>query len=301
MHKRINGALIAALAVVLSIGIAAADNHKLEFVSNYTWTGKEKAFGGFSGLELAKNGTDFVAISDGGYIASGKLVRRDGTISGVTDVQLLPLKDDDGTSLDRYEIDSEGLAIRPDGRIYVSFEGVHRVWTYSSLTSEGAWLPKDSRFKGFQNNSGMEALAIGPDNTLYTLPERSGKLTRPFPVLRYRRGAWLRPFSVPRYGPFLPVGADFGPDGRFYLLERHFAGLFGFSTRIRSFRLNSDGFSDERVHLETKAGRHDNLEGIAVWQDDPGDIRITLISDDNFRFLQRTEFVEYRLRQALAN
>ena len=35
--------------------------------------------------------------------------------------------------------------------------------------------------------------------------------------------------------------------------------------------------------------------GIAVWEDGQG-IRITMISDDNFLFLQRTELVEYRIR-----
>ena len=43
------------------------------------------------------------------------------------------------------------------------------------------------------------------------------------------------------------------------------------------------------------AGEHDNLEGIAVWRDRNGDIRITMISDDNYRAFQRTEFVEYRV------
>ncbi len=62
---------------------------------------------------------------------------------------------------------------------------------------------------------------------------------------------------------FWPVGADFGPDGRFYLLERHLSGIFGFQSRVRSFRIDGNRISDERVVLRTATGTHDNLEGIA--------------------------------------
>lgn len=88
---------------------------------------------------------------------------------------------------------------------------------------------------------------------------------------------------------------DFGPDGRLYLLERALRGLF-FATRVRRFEIAEGArVVSEETLLETAAGTHDNLEGISVWRDGAGDIRITMISDDNFRFLQRTEIVEYRL------
>ena len=37
------------------------------------------------------------------------------------------------------------------------------------------------------------------------------------------------------------------------------------------------------------------MEGISVWRDPHGRIRVTLISDDNFFPLQRTMFAEYLL------
>ncbi|MEL7114770.1 MAG: esterase-like activity of phytase family protein [Pseudomonadota bacterium] len=277
------------------VACPALANGALDYIGSYTWTNGAKDFGGFSGLEIAEDGSSFVTVSDGGLIGTGVLRRESGRIAGVESFQFAPLKDDDGTALDRFEFDSEGLALRDDGRIYISFEGVHRVWTYSSPSSEGAWMPRHPAFKSLQNNSGLEALAIGPDRALYVLPERSGRWTRPFPVYRYRGGDWQQPFSIPRRDKFLPVGADFGPDGRFYLLERHFTGVFGFMTRIRSFEINGDRIGDERILLTTRAGRHDNLEGIALWRAADQSIRLTMISDNNYRFLQRTEFVEYRL------
>ena len=180
----------------------------------------------------------------------------------------------------------------------MSFEAFHRVWTYTSTKGEAAWLPRHPDFRTLQNNSALEALAIDAAGVLYAIPERSGKLDRPFPVYRYQNGQWDRKLSLPRHGQHLVVGADFGPDGKLYLLERHYAKLQGFSTRIRRFTLTAQGFDQGETLLETPVGRHDNLEGISVWQDTQGNTRVTLISDDNFRWFQRTEIVEYVVKEA---
>ena len=75
-----------------------------------------------------------------------------------------------------------------------------------------------------------------------------------------------------------------------YVLERSFNGL-AFGSRVRRFGL--DGSGGETL-VETQTGTRDNLEGIAVWRDETGLI-VTMISDDNFNWFQRTEIVEYRL------
>jgi len=91
------------------------------------------------------------------------------------------------------------------------------------------------------------------------------------------------------------VAADFGPDGRLYVLERQFRGLMGFASRVRRFRLGMDRLLAEETLLETAVGLHDNLEGLSVWRDAGGALRLTMIADDNFSFFQRTEIVEYRV------
>ncbi len=292
-------ALIGAAALWLAATGEARANGSgpvAEYLGSYGWRVESPGFGGFSGLELSEDGGRYIAVTDKGWIAEGTLRRTPGgEVADVTLDRLARLKDTDGGPVSRYDIDAEGLALRDDGRLYVSFESVHRVWTYRDPRSEAAWLPRHPDFRGLQNNSSLEALAIGPDGALYTLPERSGVVTRPFPVYRYRAGEWDKPFSVPRYGPYLVVGADFGPDGRFYLLERHLSGIFGFQTRVRSFRISGNTLEDEHLVLETGPGRHDNLEGIAVWRDADGSIRLTMLSDDNLNGFQRTEFVDYRL------
>ena len=59
--------------------------------------------------------------------------------------------------------------------------------------------------------------------------------------------------------------------------------------------MDGDSVGPPEHILTTSLLQFDNLEGIAVWADGQG-IRITMISDDNFLFVQRTELVEYRVR-----
>ena len=129
---------------------------------------------------------------------------------------------------------------------------------------------------------------------LYTLTEKSRTLEGDIPVYRWDGQAWSTPFVLPARGGFLPVSADFGPDGRLYVLERSVS-LTGFRTRLRRWDTTNDVPSAEETLLETATGTHDNLEGLSIWRDAQGEMRATMVSDDNFLALQRTELVEYLL------
>ena len=298
MRARTLLALTAAAGVLASLGSSAGTTSRAEYLGSFRWTDDREGFGGFSGLEIADGGGRFWAVSDDGIIGSGRLVHdpATGLVSGVADYASHLLKTSTGADVVDIYNDAEGLAVARDGTIYVSFEGVHRVAQYNTMTADAIRVPSPPEFEKLQNNSSLETLAIDDEGTLYTIPERSGVLSRPFPVFRFRNGSWDQPFAIPRRPPYLVVGGDFGPDGKFYLLERHLGGLFGFQSRVRRFTFSANGVTDEEILLESGIGKHDNLEGIAVWRDGAGDIRITMISDDNFKSFQRTELVEYRLK-----
>jgi hypothetical protein len=259
-------------------------------IGDYVWSIDDPNFGGFSAIEVTDDGTGFVALSDRGHFITGTFERENGVVQGIDAGPMLPLRDMDGAVLSRANSDSEGLAIGPDGQLHVSFEWMHGVRHFTAPDMPASALLTDTILADLQTNSSLEALAIAPDGALYTLPERSGLATRPFPVYRLRGDVWDQPFDIPRRGSFLMSGADIGPDGRLYLLERDFTGI-GFRSRVRRFELDGSG---EETILETGILTHDNLEGISVWQDSEG-LRLTMISDDNFRFFQRTQIVEYRL------
>lgn len=264
------------------------------------WARSGKWFGGFSGFDIAPDGQSFWVVSDNGYGSHGALMRdAKGEITAITGYSSQWLQGPDGKVVEGIENDAEALAMDGSGGIYVSFEGKHRVWYYPAI-DPGFWawagsreVPPHPDFSTLQNNSSLEALAVAPDGAVVTIPERSGVLTRPFPIYRYRNGEWDTRLSVPRQPPFLVAGADFGPDGRLYILERHLNGIFGFQSRVRRFDYGEDGLTGEVTLFESRTGQHDNLEGIGVWRDGAGRIRMTMVSDNNFRSFQRNEIVEY--------
>ena len=300
--RQLAGLTLAAF-LISGLSIAATDPAPLsgpsvDYVGTYVWSMDDETFGGFSGIEISDDGSGFTVLSDRSELRWGQIERdADGAIDGLKPSGKAHLFDSGGKWLQPgWKGDSEGLAIDAAGTLWVSFEGLSRVVRYDTPESLAKPLSRPPEFKSMQRNSSFEALAVMADGTLLTLPERSGQLTRPFPVWRWRNGTWDQPFSIPRSGDWLAVGADVGPDGRFYLLERDFKGLLGFRSRVRRFEIGENGLSDEAVLLESYPLQYDNLEGISVWQDAQG-IRLTLISDDNFGLLQRTELVEYRVTE----
>lgn len=277
---------------VLATGAAPAI-----YVNSTTWQSRgDRIHGGVSGLVLSDDGTRFVVVSDRGAMTTGELIRENGTIISVRADSFRPLVDPAGRPLVGDDQDAEGMTRLDDGTILVSFEARGRIGRLDPETATVTELPVPDVFRELQNNSGLEALATDRQNRVLAIPERSGKLDRPFPVYRRDGDSWSVPYAVRRDGgPFLVAGADTGPDGRLYVLERNFAKWRGFATRVRSFAYDNGVLTDERLVLQTPLGRHDNLEGLAVWRDETGAIRLTMVSDDNFFALQRTEFVEYRL------
>lgn len=296
MLKRPRIALIAALLAATTLESSERPRPGPTFIGSYVWQGTDPLHGGYSALEMSSDGQSLVAVTDRFGWLQAKIRRNElGVIIAVnpSPIKLLhgltePMADDEST-------DSEGLAISPSGRVYISFEGEAQVLAYDDLGGEPTKLPVPADFLEFPENNGLEALAISPDDTLLTLQEHDPGGSKPFPVYRYRDGQWDQPFNLPKLGDFVPVGADFGPDQRFYILERQFRGFGGFSSQVRSFRFGPNGFSDEKLILRSQVGVHDNLEGLSVWRNQAGEIRLTMISDDNFNIFQTTEIVEYAL------
>jgi hypothetical protein len=301
-----NIALALTALVVLALGLGldsdAGQPGGATYLGSTRWQLDDPAFGGFSGIELDQDGSRFIALTDRAHVIEGRLIRDStGQITAITATgPLTQLRGIEGEPLTGPTSDAEGLAMAPQGGFYVSFEAQHRVRYYPAADQPAERIPSHPDFAAMQFNSSLEALAIDARGHLFTLPERSGALDRPFPVYRHDGQGWDIPFHIPRSGAFLPVGADIGPDGWLYLLERALTGP-GFRSRLRRFDISGDRLNAEEVLLQTRTAQHDNLEGISVWQDMQGRIRITMISDDNFKFFQRTEIVEYALDAPLAS
>ncbi len=266
-----------------------------EFLFAYQWDRQEDWFGGFSALHMAADGQSATVLSDRATVVEVRLQRdAEGRIEKVTAGEKWTPRSSAGRPVTGRIADSEGLAIGADGAIYISFEGVHRVARYARPGARAQVLNPPGVFRGLPGNGSLEALAIDAQGRLYTLPEKGRDAQGRIPVYRRDAGGWRVAFTLPARGRFLPVGADIGPDGRFYVLERAFS-VLGFRSRLRRWTLTGDGVTGEETLLTTATGSHDNLEGLSVWRDPGGRLRASMVSDDNFMAFQRTELVEYAL------
>ena len=289
--KLIPTLILACLASLASAG----ETERARYLGSYPWAMDKPWFGGWSGIELSADGRRMTAITDRGRILRADIERNGDQIANVTPGRMWRLKASSGGFLTAKITDSEGLAITGDGTINVSFEGVTRVSRYSRPSAAAQVLRHHEDFRGFSINKSLEALAVDREGRLFAIPERLEK-DKSIRVYVLDQGRWTTPFSLTGGQGFLPVGADFGPDGRFYLLERAWS-VLGFRARVRRWDLTDGQPENETLLVQTSFGTHDNLEGLAVWRDEQGRTRLTMIADDNFRSFQRTEIVEYAVQE----
>lgn len=256
------------------------------------WSVDQDNFGGFSGIDIQSNGS-FVALSDRATAFTGLLEFTGGILTGISLDETFPLKDSQGKALDKRNTDSEGLAVLADGSFLISFESNDRIMHHKTLDGPGEFLPKHPDFSSLSYNNGLEALAVGSDGTVYAIPEINGTETSGIPIYRLRGEIWDTDLKLPYDEIFSPTGADIGPDGFLYYLDRSFEMFGGFNARIRRVALEPDAIP-ETLH-EFGLTTNNNFEGISVWADATGQNHMTVISDDNFNFFQSTQIVDFLL------
>lgn len=292
LHNRRQFLALSAAALMPLAGSAQAPANLAE-AHVFVWRGSGRRFGGFSAIHLFPNGLDFIAVSDRAFLYTGRLQRdAQERITGVDTHSIHQLRDEDGNLMSGPRGDSEGIALASDGTIYISFEGGRRtrVAAYDTPDAAARLLPRHPDFREMAGNGALEALAIDDQGRLHTLPEETPGDS--FPLYRFANHEWEIIGHVPKRGGFAPVGADFGPDGNLYLLERRFR-IPSFATRIS--RLRPGRWDQPETLIETAPGTLDNHEGITITRNQAGRLRATIISDDNRFFLQRTEIVEFLL------
>ena len=251
---------------------------------------------GVSGLEVSDAGDTFIAVSDWGWWLEGRFERRGEVMTAVEITAIEPIIGQDGFPVSARRVgdwsDAEGLALAPDGTVWVSFERWAHVWRFDRVFGVAQWIKDHPTFYDHAENWQLEAAAIAPDGTVYVFSEKP--LPEGFPI--YRLGPdnlWVIDGYLPEQDVFGIVGADFAPDGSLYLLERKLVVGLWWQNRIRRVRL--DG-SEDTILWTGERGEYGNLEGISVWQDEKG-LRLTLVSDNNGGNGVPTEFVEFRLTE----
>ncbi len=280
----------------------------LEFVGGLELSAQDRRFGQFSGLRFLSPGSAFLGVADHGYWFRGR-IERDGdhVPVRVSDFSLQAMVDANGNIVDAKEDkDAEGLEVH-DGIATVAFERDARIVEYAIGPDGMAGPLREIDFvvprHELRYNQGFETVARAPDDSALAgarivVAERSidteGNIFAAI-VEGPQRGI----FKVLRSDDFDVTDGAFLPDGDLLLLERRFSIAQGVAMRLRRIEAASlmpDALVDGTVLMQADlAYRIDNMEALDVWQREDGETIISLVSDDNQSFLQRTIYLEFRL------
>lgn len=293
------------------------------FVGGLRLSSEEGGFGGISGA-LWRDGT-LIAVTDRGRWLRFSLSRdRQGRILSARAARMGRLLGRGAIKLRGLGRDAEAIAHGAGGDLWIAFEGDHRVTRRDRLaapaTGEALALPSEI----LPFNSGIEALASQPDGTLWAIAE--GLIGPGESIQGWRlQGAieegdadGIQAFQIPPIRGYEPTGADIGPDGALYLLERRYNPLTGVRMRVRRFPAATLaavdrsaagrkgaagagagagagpdlGAGETLLALDPRAPI-DNMEGLSVASRDDGRLTLTAISDDNFNIVQRTVLLQF--------
>ena len=295
----------AAAALNLSIRPVAVDLQSggaLRLLGAAELTADAPAFGGFSGLEMSADGASMLAISDAGAWLTARLTRGGDALRGIEALGWGPLHDPaGGVDMRPAYRDAEGLAALPGGGWIVSFEGADRLARFAAPGAPEQTLRRFGGADGFGRNSGLEALALRPDGTLLAVRE-NGAADDPAQqaLILAPDGATLRQIALPKAPGLRIVGADIDEDGRLWTVQRGFTLLGGFFFALEVADPDGDGYGPPRRLGMVRGEGADNAEGLSVWRDDLGRVRLAVISDDNFFPLQRTILYDFMAERPAA-
>lgn len=277
----------------------------LQFRSGLVLSSGHPRFGGFSGLARLNDGRDFVAVSDRGDWLTARITSQAGKLAGLDDAEVAAILGASGRPLARSGLyDTESLCIA-DGVAYVGIERRHEIvrfdWAGQGVEARARSVPVPPEVKRLPRNRGLEAIGVVPSGpfkgALVAIAERSGKEDEPtLGVLLGGPQPGL--FQVARHDGYDITDLAFLPSGDMLLLERWYQPLRGVGMRIRRIagrEIRPGAFLDGSRLIEADLGYEiDNMEGLSVHLES-GRTVLTLISDDNFSFLQRTLLLEFEL------
>jgi hypothetical protein len=273
----------------------------LRFEAGFVLSSSDPDFGGLSGLWIAPDGHELMAVSDRGTIWRAILRHEGDRLVDLGDWSAFPVGGTAGEESNR--IDAEALADDGAGGLIVAVEGgepLRRI-ARGDPSAPAERMPPGARLieAGEEaGNGGIEALSALPDGALLALSERIP--AGPDQVAGWRIADGVaQPLAYAVSNGFVPTGADW-LDDTVFVLERRFSLLAGgFATRILAVDLAQVRAGATLVGRPLASlgwpALSENFEGIAVRRTTDGRTLIYLVSDDNFLALQRTLLLQFSL------
>ncbi|UOM32785.1 esterase-like activity of phytase family protein [Acuticoccus sp. I52.16.1] len=287
---------------ILDFGGDAEANGRMTFLGGVVLSGP-RAFGGWSGMLM--DGNRFLAVSDTGTWMTGEVLLEEGQLVGVKDIAMYPRLDLHGRAITtKLGGDAEALTL-VDGGVLVGVESSQQLLFYPANGIDVDFdavperleldVPEIVKLRHY----GFESLATRADGTVIAITEGRDAKTRELPAFR-RPGA---PFTIKRDRDWSVTGADMLPGGDMVLMERRYGGGLDVGMRVRRIGSDAvdsgDGPVDGPVLIEADfASEIDNMEAITATVED-GQVILTMLSDDNHAFLQRTLLLRFALRDPL--
>ena len=283
----------------------------LEWLGGVSLTSADARLGGLSGVVTEDGGRRLLAITDyGDWITATVALDDGGAPVALVDARVGRLAGPDGQPIrGKRPGDAEAVAVRTradSGReVLVSFETPGHIAVYGDappfntaprITAYPPALARAGR------NSRGEALAVVPAGqplagAVLVFAEGPAAEGETIPGGLIHGGRW-QSIALAGSDNYALTDAAFLPDGDLLVLERRFGFGDGIGMRIR--RIAADTIAagavlDGEVLIEAGfAQQIDNMEGMAVDTDAGGTV-VTLVSDDNRSFLQRTLLLRFRL------
>ena len=291
--------------------LIGADQQKfgrLTFVGGLEMVSRQQHFGAISGVDLA--GDTIWLVTDTGFWVRGTLQRAEnGAPVGVSAATIGEITAKEGARFsNKWEADAEGIAIADNNDVYISFERDHRIarykWDNGQLDFVHDEEPPVPLYE-LRQNRGFEGIAVAPETfthprAIVGISEKSldkarnimGFVNPPGPGNAYE-------FSLRRTDNYDVTDIDFFPNGDLLVLERRFNLSQGISMRLREISaetLTKRATVDGKILLEADMRYQiDNMEGLAITPMGDGQVRLTLVSDDNKSLLQRNLLLEFAL------
>lgn len=277
----------------------------LQFRSGLVLSSGHPRFGGLSGVACLNGGRDLVAVTDRGYWLTAKIASSGGKLTGLDEVEMAAILGGSGRPLTRSGLyDTESLCIH-DGVAYVGIERKHEIarfdWARDGVEARARPVSLPPELKRLPRNRGLEALGVMPvgplKGALIAIAERSGKEDEPT-LGAILGGPQPGLFKLARHNGYDITDLAFLPSGDMLVLERWYQPLRGVGMRMRRIAgrdIRPGALVDGPRLIEADLGFEiDNMEGLSVHSEE-GRTVLTLISDDNFSFLQRTLLLEFEL------
>jgi hypothetical protein len=284
----------------------------LEFVGGFELTSPAPEFGQLSALRFLTPGSEFIGVADHGYWFRGRIERDEaGLPTGFSGFAMQPMVDASGIAIaDKANKDAEGLDVM-DGIATVSFEREPRVSEYridgpsigAPIRDLDYVVPRhELRYnQGFETVTRAHPYGIH-EGARVVIAERSidadGNI-----FAAILEGVEKGIFKIKRSDGFDVTDGVFLDDGNLLLLERRFSTITGAAMRLRLIygeSVRKDGLADGPVLMEADlAYRIDNMEALDVWKRSDGETIISVMSDNNQSFLQRTFYLEFRVAETV--